>query len=660
MSELQQNPLIQALPPETDYLTYLTILEYNLSKEQLPLLHELLQDTVLTANIGWDLVSLLLPLLPESEQCLQDVAFRGNPRETVLKVAELLEELGNEETLDEDDDHDTNHSSGIESADVPQAVEMNAGEDFNLLDSKFQCLLHMLCIIHPRIKTRHPSRFLATSLQAVIKAYKAIAYLPSSTAAIFMLLKSLSGSKRPHLPPRRSQQAVPLVSSGTAAPDPEAQVVPAAEGEEKLKLSILRSFVTHAVAIYVLSLPLVDDASQYLWCNRFFEKQQPESVLPRRTPYRTRFRQESDLERRDANINQFLVSFNKALVSPPDVGLQDIADADLLMSWDEVLKCITEPVAVIDAIDSTVFSSEIAFSRLGALHCIAAKTANALLYNRPFSLQQLNLHEHERVLNAFLDLEHIDIATFSVIDAVLILGWAALELGDGVVATESRAEFNRYLQCISSISANTPSPSLRYQAHVFVSAVLHGNPSSEARLDFIKDTLEHCPHQNLKVSAVGWLKEETLQAFNLHRSSPGSNQGLKISGIKDEDSNCFTQPSALELCAPWLFAAPDTSSGEEMPLNLPFWLAVLNFYYLLCSSPLLFKALEVHQLSVEFNVGVDFLEPLAVLARSCRDLQEPSTAAPPVDHTTEICALEDVLHRLQQVRNKSENSKTLV
>ena len=45
-----KNPLIEALPPATDYLTYLTIIEYNLNPENLSTLHEVLQDTKLTTS----------------------------------------------------------------------------------------------------------------------------------------------------------------------------------------------------------------------------------------------------------------------------------------------------------------------------------------------------------------------------------------------------------------------------------------------------------------------------------------------------------------------------------------------------------------------------------------------------------------------------------
>src|SRR6266571_4037768 len=90
MEDEKQNPLLAALPPATDYITYLTIIEYNLTADILPTLHQVLQDAKLTVNIGWDLVHLLLPLLPDSQQCLQDIAVRGNPREVILKVTEAL------------------------------------------------------------------------------------------------------------------------------------------------------------------------------------------------------------------------------------------------------------------------------------------------------------------------------------------------------------------------------------------------------------------------------------------------------------------------------------------------------------------------------------------------------------------------------------------
>lgn len=198
------NPLIKALPPATDYLTYLTILEYNLTRDHLPLLHSLLQDTKLTSNIGWDLVHILVPLLPESEQCLLDVACLGNPRETVLKVAELLEEIGHGANAEQSESgqSDGENDAAFQS---PESATQN-----ELLIAKFQSLLNMLCVLHPRIKTTHPSRFLVTSMEAILRGYRVLAPCSSATRAVLMFLKSTSGSTRPHLPPRgRRKQFLP-------------------------------------------------------------------------------------------------------------------------------------------------------------------------------------------------------------------------------------------------------------------------------------------------------------------------------------------------------------------------------------------------------------------------------------------------------------------
>ena len=112
----EKNPLIEALPPATDYLSYLTIIEYNLNPEALPTLHQVLQDTKLTTNIGWDLVHLLVPLLPNSNECLQDIARLGNPREVILKVTEslrLIDFQGLEPDTDDDELQDSTPRADI-------------------------------------------------------------------------------------------------------------------------------------------------------------------------------------------------------------------------------------------------------------------------------------------------------------------------------------------------------------------------------------------------------------------------------------------------------------------------------------------------------------------------------------------------------------------
>src|SRR5438552_747125 len=92
-AESRQDPLYDLLPPKSDDITFLTYIQEKVGNDRLPVLHDiLLQDADLADRIGWDLVATLLPLLPESEECLMTVARLGNPRETVLKVSIALRE----------------------------------------------------------------------------------------------------------------------------------------------------------------------------------------------------------------------------------------------------------------------------------------------------------------------------------------------------------------------------------------------------------------------------------------------------------------------------------------------------------------------------------------------------------------------------------------
>ena len=313
----EENPLIKALPPETDYLSYLTILEYNLNKEQIPTLHNILQDTNLTANIGWDLVHLLLPLLPESEECLRDVSRLGNPREVILKVTEALEELAQEDDGEEDkenepieerkEDETTSQETAHEN-DSAKIVKSNQSTDRPPKETRFSTLLSMLSIVHPRIKTKYPSRFLSTSLQSILTAYT---HLPESTMAIESVLgftKRISGSKRPELPPRKSSSNMSVLQARLgqeSAPDPEANADGIGAGEEELQWQLLRSFLTYAAQVYVEGLSQ-DDVPGMCYAGRYLEKIQPEKNVPGRKTFGERF-EEEDYHQRDTLMGKILV-----------------------------------------------------------------------------------------------------------------------------------------------------------------------------------------------------------------------------------------------------------------------------------------------------------------------------------------------------------------
>jgi hypothetical protein len=286
----KDNPLLAALPPATDYLTYLTLIEYNLTEENLPILHQVLQDRDLTANIGWDLVHLLLPFLPASEECLEDIAVRGNPREVILKVTEALRLLEFEEPEQESDGDEDDAPIGEGSSTKAAPVELGESSLSPALSAtavpplsvlKFEVLLSLLSTLHRRVKTKYPSRFLSTSLQAVLSAYnKATTHRDEITLSVVKFVKTLSGTKRPHLPPRTSSGNLLRRGTNYSEPDPEAQQDTPTADENTLVNRLLQSFLTHVFEDYVLSLSSNGDVPGLAWCSRLMEKFEPKRVVP--------------------------------------------------------------------------------------------------------------------------------------------------------------------------------------------------------------------------------------------------------------------------------------------------------------------------------------------------------------------------------------------
>lgn len=605
---MTDNLLLKALPPETDYLSYLTILEYNLTHEQLPTLHEILQDTSLTSNIGWDLVHLLLPLLPDSRLCLQDIARLGNPREVVLKVTEFLEHLGAasedvEEAEDKEVGAESEYGNAVGEASKETLADRRAPElqkdhreeknesstsgqglAFSKVQSKvvkFTNLISMLQTLHPRIRTKYPSRFLSTSLQAILPAYASIANEPEATEAIVAFIKALSGTSRPKLPPRMSSLAVlthidkESEPAPELAPDPEGNDGSIGPNEKDLQKRLLQSFLTHVVEGYIESLPSVEDVPGMAWSSRLQEKLHPEKMIPGRRTCTDLFAH-SNLHGRDTVTGQ-LAALARDLKLTPEETLAIIIKPD------------DDPSSPPHDLPSS--ASDVPLSHHGSLYLLSASIAASTLFNAPASLPSMAIFPHFSTLLPFF----IGVASpstagsepASLIDAMLFLGTYILS-NSSIGTFENDEVFNETLQRLSLLSANTPIPSLRYHAHVLTAEILHSHPKEEVRLAYIKDTLKHCPYENLKASAVGWLKTELL----------ASSETVDIE-TQGKLPALFATDVALSAVSPDLFANPKdskTSSTEEtltaFSNNQPFWMAVLNLVYLIRSSRTLFGLLS--------------------------------------------------------------------
>lgn len=665
MAAEDDNPLIKALPPESDYLTYLTIVEYNLTPENLPVLHKVLQDEKLTTNIGWDLVHLLVPLLPESEPCLRDIARLGNPREVILKVTESLRLIDYESIEEDEDDRPTSSSdvrSRAESSTYPmktaptgngrtrgssQAVELPP--PLPLPVNQFVALLGMLAILQPRIKTKYPSRFLSTTLQAILASFSnAPAYREEMAEAIAKTIKSVTGIQRPTLPSRKSSGMLKSreMASNEPAADPEASAVDSSVEESDMQTKLLQAFVTHVIEEYLLNFPPYDDVPGMAWCSRIMEKVHPERIVPEQPTFKARFANEERLHRRIdtigqlVNLAQDLKVTNQQLLEAA-ITVEKVADNDG------------------DGDDPPSSADDVPLSRLGSMLLYTARQASSILYDRP---QTSNppfeiFPDHQELLKHCLagaEIGNGQLGTEpeALIDSALALGIACLENDDiGNPATDE--QFNEYLQTIALLSSNCPNANLRGHAHYLTSTVLRSQPDEEVRLAFIRDTLEHCPFENLKVSAVGWIKGETIEA-NPHTPVPRHDHGPIQA---QQDKSIFAKPLALESLSPYLFPSLHadlvTASAQEawmtFQTNVSFYLASLNFLYLLLQAKHIHESLEIQDLWTNNDIAASFLQPLRdAKARFLKEMESGGALAEEKSDTAvaELTLLEETVNRV--------------
>jgi len=627
MSE-EESPLIQALPPATDYLTYLTLVEYNLTLENLPILHNVLQDATLTTNIGWDLVHLLMPLLPASEECLRDIARLGNPREVILKVTEALRLIDFEglepasgeedEPIASDEAQHSKHPGKTKPVDdgagaSTQAAELPPPPPLPIM--QFTSLLSMLAILHPRVKTQYPSRFLSTSLQAVLAAFSnAVSHREELLSAAVKFVKSISGTKRPMLPPRKSSMNMLAATTAAPAPDPESDVSPAgpSSAEAAMQTKLAYSFVTHLLEEYILSVSSDVDAPGLAWCSRLQERMHPERIIPNKASMTQRFAEDENLTARLTAVGE-LVALSRDLGIKAEDLKAAIFHTDNTSSGDRNRE--DEPPRE---------AADIPLAKVGSLFLFVAANVSTVLYSSPKPKDELAIFpDHQVLLQTFVSGSSEMGATVgtepeAVLDAVLALAILAVE-ANNIGEPADNEQFNQYLQNLSLISSNSPSPSIRYHAFFLASTILRSNPSDVERLAFIRDTLEHCPFENLKVGAVSWIKGETIEA------NPPTAHSEQVAG--EEESNVFSTPVALDTLAPFLFpdlthdltAANVADSYMHFSTNLSFYMATLNFYFLLLSAPHLHQHLGIGDLHSNNDIGGSFLEPLRAAAKRFRD-----------------------------------------
>jgi len=216
--------------------------------------------------------------------------------------------------------------------------------------------------------------------------------------------------------------------------------------------------------------------------------------------------------------------------------------------------------------------ADISLSPAGVLFLITSFIFSSILFKSTTPLPNLSIFpDHTKLVKQFIGTDGpatVGTEQAGVIDAILAIGLWLEHNNQFVTGPLEDDDFLQHLQSLSLLSANNPSPTLRYGAHVLASSILHAHPVDRLRLAFITDTLEHCPYETLKASAVSWLKEEIITVH------------------ERKSENIFSSTVALAATQPYLFPdltpmvnATDEEILEDLAQSFPFHMAVVNFLY---------------------------------------------------------------------------------
>ena len=194
---------------------------------------------------------------------------------------------------------------------------------------KFWVLVRMLRVLHQRIKTKHASRFLSTSLQATLSAYAQVAHFPLATEALFAFLEDIMRSHNPAPPPQNGQAILSGVNNDSQmAPDPEDELVGQSEEEVKLQVQLICSLVTHVLEKYVDSFTLIEDIPALAWTARSQEKRHPENIVPHRKTVQEIFDESAELQNRDMMVQKLLTLVTPSLHSQREDILRWMIDSE--------------------------------------------------------------------------------------------------------------------------------------------------------------------------------------------------------------------------------------------------------------------------------------------------------------------------------------------
>ncbi|TEY40663.1 hypothetical protein BOTCAL_0429g00080 [Botryotinia calthae] len=551
-----------AAPPAGDPMAYLAFLRLvliereptpELRSQLLAALNDALKDVDIANSVGWEAVTILLEL-PGSDDCLITIARLANPRELIISILAALKRLD----LDgiEDDWH--GEEAGVEDQNKPTIS--------NDLD-RFCFILSLLSIIHPRIKTKHPSRFLATTIHAIVQAFH-----PSHRAVMAICNLSIASVMRPEI-----ESNLPL------APDPEAQEEDTYESAIQKKL--LQGLVTHMLETYINVYPLE-------WAGRLQESFDPKRVVAGRTSLAEAFQTTPEYQTRETVAGQ-LVSLSRDL---------ELANYDIL--FDTIHS--KEPIAHAPNPEDDLPDSpeDIPLSPVGCLFLVTSLIFSSVMFKSKTPEPIMSIFpDHAKLVARFF--ESAAGSSIAIVDAVVAIGlW--LEHSNKFVSGEFKDnDYMAHLRALSLWSATNPSPGLRYCTHKLTSAILHAHPVDAMRLTFISKTLKGSSDEigaiALKVSAVTWLKEELITAHERKAQTLFSTN----SALLETQSQIFPNLSSL-------VDKPDEEMSDELIESFSVHMAALNFLFFIVGE----QYTNIIPSGMTKRVESEYLTPLKIAQES--------------------------------------------
>lgn len=682
MASSHEDQLVAAVDDRMDPITLLVWCEQSLSPKELPTLNRLLKSDngTLAQEIGWNLLEMILPMLKkdpsEAVKCLDCIARRGNPREVIVKVAEVLEKLGEDTDFSEDDEESVDElptfageadrihlgtltldgmSAATDSKPPASAqVDQKPGEaqpdnhSEPLVTLQFQSLMSMLSILHLRIKTQYPSRFLATSLPAALSAYRRIGVTALSTLAFLSLLDKLSGQK-PQLPARAPSVSADTTLSqvpgatlrSTSIPtvlmpdsEPEAQgssMQQASQNEKEIVLRLLQAVLLEALDDYMASLQS-RDPSHMSWTTRLREQAEPRRLVPGKPTESRKWHDGKPLNERDRVLEEFL-TISRELKLDVHKHFRSLVDENGQLSTPAPEVEDAQPPS-----DYPTKASQIPFPPSGMLFLCAAQQfysyRSAVLESQADNTLVL-LSGVYQFFRSEQNTAYLH-ASFATEDALLSLLYL---IKDKPQPANAAFDFKSFFMSLAAFCAEFPDPQLRDAAHNIATALFHNCPDVKTKLNLVTEILQHeTTPVKLKAVAVGWVKDEIAK--------PSVQDPPSAPQARIQDTDLDSDPRILPLLFPDRNprSASPGEHGTHDVVEVSYYIASLNLVCVLASE----QTPPRSQSAIEAAVT-----GLGMWRSSHRDLEDPSaqggasreTKVTLDEHRTDLWALDDALAR---------------